>query len=168
MAPLPMSPDTVADGASSGSSSPTLDYCDSATGLNALAMAAGLALSMCERTAAKGKRSIDAPAKQCRVCGTTGTPKWRCGSLCNACGLRSAKHHRPVRRATARDNQPHDTCSGSGSPPAAAASAEQELIDYKKQFNKNHSHLPMHDGNLVGQMHIWKFSRSDLRIHNMR
>lgn len=30
--------------------------------------------------------------RQCSVCGTTETPKWRCNmTLCNACGLRSAK-----------------------------------------------------------------------------
>lgn len=30
--------------------------------------------------------------RQCAACGTTQTPKWRCGmTLCNACGLRNAK-----------------------------------------------------------------------------
>ena len=30
--------------------------------------------------------------RQCVACGTTETPKWRCGmTLCNACGLRNAK-----------------------------------------------------------------------------
>ena len=30
--------------------------------------------------------------RRCLVCGTTETPKWRCGmTLCNACGLRNAK-----------------------------------------------------------------------------
>jgi len=34
----------------------------------------------------------DGTLRQCEACGTTDTPKWRCGmTLCNACGLRSAK-----------------------------------------------------------------------------
>ena len=31
--------------------------------------------------------------RQCVACGTTQTPKWRCGmTLCNACGLRNANN----------------------------------------------------------------------------
>lgn len=40
--------------------------------------------------------------RQCQSCGTTTTPKWRCGmTLCNACGLRSIKRQTTSRNVAA-------------------------------------------------------------------
>ena len=33
----------------------------------------------------------DGVERTCSVCGATDTPKWRRGTMCNACGLRDAK-----------------------------------------------------------------------------
>lgn len=44
--------------------------------------------------------------RQCRNCGTTTTPKWRCGmTLCNACGLRSIKRQTTSRNLAALRQQ---------------------------------------------------------------
>eukprot|EP00325_Prymnesiales_sp_UTEX-LB-985_P011801 CAMPEP_0174754618 /NCGR_PEP_ID=MMETSP1094-20130205/105828_1 /TAXON_ID=156173 /ORGANISM="Chrysochromulina brevifilum, Strain UTEX LB 985" /LENGTH=598 /DNA_ID=CAMNT_0015960495 /DNA_START=86 /DNA_END=1882 /DNA_ORIENTATION=+ len=75
-----------------------------ANGLHALRAAVALRTAVADPPMAmsappagtkKRKRALKAEGKvlMCIACGVTETPKWRCGmTLCNACGLRNAKH----------------------------------------------------------------------------
>ena len=59
--------------------------------------------------------NVSGEPRRCLSCGTTDTPKWRCGMrLCNACGLRNAKRNQPSSLAAA---------AAAGSPAHANAAA---------------------------------------------
>mmetsp|Transcript_29178 Transcript_29178/g.56357 ORF Transcript_29178/g.56357 Transcript_29178/m.56357 type:complete len:636 (-) Transcript_29178:1292-3199(-) len=69
------------------------------SGLDALTAAADTACELpapaaVDATPLPKPTDAEAPPRRCRDCGTTNTPKWRCGmTLCNACGLRNVKRN---------------------------------------------------------------------------
>jgi len=76
------------------------------SGLEALSVAAddmscGIRPHSIAKRRAKQRRDDGSAQPQCTACGTTQTPKWRCGmTLCNACGLRNAKRYTPRRASS--------------------------------------------------------------------